>query len=201
MNINDLKKLSQKKVSVSNIELLNTIQDKKVRSSEKLTFSFSFFHRENKYFNLGEVIDNWFIDLLNFLEELSNLTWIEILTTHKSKYDAHGYDGNYNVDIFNHLYNIFNNGYQQFQCYQIRINKGKGRVHGFLIGNTYYIIWLDPNHNMYNSPGYPKAKKTEKLKSEYELLEDKNTELTQNFDLINQIFNDTCNDSCPHKVN
>ena len=42
----------------------------------------------------------------------------------------------------------------QIEAYQLRISKGKGRIHGFFVENTYYIKFLDNNHNMYDSEGY-----------------------------------------------
>lgn len=28
-----------------------------------------------------------------------------------------------------------------------------GRVHGFMVADTFYIRWLDPNHNLYGARG------------------------------------------------
>jgi len=33
-------------------------------------------------------------------------------------------------------------------CYQFSTGFKKGRVHGFLIGNIYHIVWIDFNHNL-----------------------------------------------------
>lgn len=34
--------------------------------------------------------------------------------------------------------------------YQISFGKSKGRAHGVIIGNVFYIIWLDPHHFLYH---------------------------------------------------
>ena len=34
-------------------------------------------------------------------------------------------------------------------CYQIRISTSKGGIHGVFEENIFYVIWLDPLHNMY----------------------------------------------------
>lgn len=34
-------------------------------------------------------------------------------------------------------------------CWQLGINSTTFRIHGFFIENVFYIVWLDPLHNMY----------------------------------------------------
>jgi hypothetical protein len=35
-------------------------------------------------------------------------------------------------------------------AYQFYITKNKhGRVHGFTIGNTFFVVWIDPHHSLY----------------------------------------------------
>ncbi|MCT7972974.1 hypothetical protein [Laspinema olomoucense] len=36
-----------------------------------------------------------------------------------------------------------------YQLFQLSANE-YGRVHGFFIENISYIVWLDPNHNLYS---------------------------------------------------
>ncbi len=35
------------------------------------------------------------------------------------------------------------------ECWQLGINNQGFRIHGYFIGNIFYVVWLDPNHNMY----------------------------------------------------
>lgn len=37
----------------------------------------------------------------------------------------------------------------KYDCWQLRINNETFRVHGFFIENVFYIVWLDPLHNLY----------------------------------------------------
>jgi len=57
---------------------------------------------------------------------------------------------------------------EQHEHYQFRINKSKGRVIGFKTHNTFYIVWLDPHHNLTNSAGYGKESYHYKPLSQYE---------------------------------
>ncbi len=33
--------------------------------------------------------------------------------------------------------------------WQIRISKSKGGIHGVFCDNVFYVIWFDPQHNLY----------------------------------------------------
>ena len=37
------------------------------------------------------------------------------------------------------------------ECWQLGINNQGFRVHGFFIENTFYVVWLDPLHKLYES--------------------------------------------------
>ncbi|NER33336.1 MAG: hypothetical protein F6J93_04585 [Oscillatoria sp. SIO1A7] len=37
------------------------------------------------------------------------------------------------------------------QAFQFEISANQyGRIHGFFINNIFYVVWLDPNHNLYS---------------------------------------------------
>lgn len=70
-------------------------------------------------------------------------------------------------------------GGNQRAYWQFRINKSKGRVIGFLIDGVFYIVWLDPYHNLTNSAGYGKATYYQSGLSDYEKLEEEYKRLKQ----------------------
>ena len=37
----------------------------------------------------------------------------------------------------------------KYECWQLGIDNQGFRAHGFFIGNVFYIVWLDPNHQLY----------------------------------------------------
>lgn len=129
------------------------------------SFSFACFDRTHKLFNLGDLSDsgtlpaNWYIDLLDCLKNVNN---IDIPTMKGSTYDLHPVDwlkANASMPP------------SQTQCeyWQFRINKSKGRVIGFKIDNVFYIVWLDPHHNLSDSDGYERARSYRAGQSLYEL--------------------------------
>lgn len=144
--------------------LTNTVKCKNTRA---FTFSFELFDRRHELFNLGSVNSNtlnsaWYIDLLDCFKSVNSKTYAELK---QSSHDLHGIDWkNTNAKC---PYG------EQFDYYQFRINKSKGRVIGTIIDDVFYVIWLDPHHNLTNSEGYGKEKYYPVPKSEYEILKEK----------------------------
>lgn len=120
------------------------------RKNEKLTFSFRFLELEHKYFNLGGTCIRWANDLFQMLRDLSQMTRDDFVVKLKDRYRSHLHDWN-KLDC---KYNLPDEFLEQVECRQARISKSKGGIHGFLIGNTFYVVWLDPHHNLYPDENY-----------------------------------------------
>lgn len=139
------------------------------KAVEKQGFSFSFscFDRTHELFNLGDnnsekVMDgHWFVDLLDCLKNTSKMTSNELKC---SMYDLHPIDW----DNTNTCAPV---NCDQIQYWQFRVNKSRGRIIGFLVDGVFYVVWLDPHHNLTNSPGYEKAVNYSPALSAYEILE------------------------------
>lgn len=149
----------EKKVNVQKSLALDKLrinkESIKKRVDEKLVFSFELLDREHEYFNLGKVCSEWYLELLDVLKHISSLTWKELSTQYGPTYQPHNYDWKKT----NFKFNLDQDILDQMEPRQIRINKSKGRIHGLLIGNRFYIHWLDRYHNMTDSKGYGKAEK------------------------------------------
>lgn len=139
----------------------------------KFTFSFACFSREHELFNLGGKADDdtiggrWFLDLMDCLKSVSNKTISELK---RSPHDLHPVD-------WSTTNTTPPNNNEQLEYWQFRINKSKGRVIGFLIDSVFYVVWLDPHHNLTDSAGYGGVDEFMKPKSEYEYQEDRILEL------------------------
>lgn len=114
---------------------------------EKLTFSFKFFDRHHEVFNLGKTKVSWFISLLDAMKEVSDLTRNQLVVEQRNHYQCHPHKW----DELDYKFNFSDEFLCQVECLQFRLSTGGGRVHGFIIGNRFYIVWLDPHHNLYAS--------------------------------------------------
>jgi hypothetical protein len=126
------------------------------RVDEKLTFSFHFFDRTHDAFNLGGVDESWLISFLDVIKEWSTYKWSELCKNRT--YDPHDYKSRSPTQQRPKYDFPFENP-EQYEFFQIRLSQSSGRVHGFLVGNVYYFVWLDPHHNMYESTGYEADKR------------------------------------------
>ena len=122
-----------------------------VISDKRLLFSFSAFDRHHSLFNLGgNNEDNtvgglWFLKLLETFKSVCNKTIFEL--TSRSTHDLHRINWrNTNTSP--------PKNYEQLEYWQFRLDKSNGRVIGTIIDNVFYILWLDPHHNLSDSEGY-----------------------------------------------
>lgn len=112
--------------------------------------SFSFEALETtEYFNLDGTCVNWSLELLNMLKDVSSIKKEDLLNGSyaKSKYRVHSHENAAPPSKMP-------DGVELKDCYQIRISKSKGGIHGVFNGNIFYVIWLDPLHNMYPDDRY-----------------------------------------------
>ena len=109
---------------------------------------FSFASLEwTEYFNLDSTCPNWSFDLLNMLKSVSGISKTNLISGKYRTYRIHTHE---NAKPPNPL----PAGVSLKDCYQIRTSKAKGGIHGIFVENTFYVIWLDPLHNMYPDDRY-----------------------------------------------
>lgn len=113
-----------------------------------ITFSFEILET-TEYFNLDGTCINWTTELFGMLKEISSIKKENLLNGSyaKSKYRVHSHE---NASPPSKL----PEGVELKDCYQIRISKSKGGIHGVFYDNIFYVIWFDPLHNMYPDDKY-----------------------------------------------
>ena len=167
-------------------------------TDKSFAFSFSCFDRTHDYFNLGDnssdrtISGKWFLDLFDCLREVCRKPIPELK---HSMYDLHPVDWkNANVHM--------PESSEQLDYQQFRINKGRGRVIGFKIDNLFYIVWLDPHHNLSDSDGYGTATKYRTPESEFEKLvrdkdslEEENNQLRADLQAAEELLGKSINGS------
>lgn len=114
-----------------------------VSNIEENSVIFSFAPLEwNKYFNLASSCSNWTFDLFNMLKNISKISSEKLLRGEYKTYRIHNHErATPPVPL--------PDGVELKDCYQLRISTSKGGIHGVFVNNVFYIIWVDPLHNMY----------------------------------------------------
>ena len=131
--------------------------------TSSVTFSFALLDRNHKLFNLGgnnadgTVGGKWFLDLLDCLKSVSGKTIQELKQRPFCLHPVNWRTTNTKCP-FSH----------NEEWWQFRINKSRGRIIGLLIGGIFYIVWLDPFHNLTSIEGYGGIKTFNQPLSEYE---------------------------------
>lgn len=120
--------------------------------NDLLRFSFKFFDGADEALCPRAFPNGYTRTLMERLRDLSGWT-------------VNQFESRYNKAVRNHKHdwqktkrpNGFSNLNEQFQAYpgwQFQLSANEhGRVHGLIIDNTFYVIWLDVDHNLYGGPG------------------------------------------------
>ena len=117
-----------------------------ISTEDKITFSFSALERTS-HFNLDMTCPNWSSELFEMLKNASNYSKTDLICGKLRTYRVHNHESASPPDPLP-------DGVALKDCYQIRISKSKGGIHGVFNENIFYVIWLDPLHNMYPDEKY-----------------------------------------------
>ncbi len=122
----------------------------KIVESLEITFSFSSFDRTHELFNLGgkekdgTVGGQWFLRLLDCLKSVGGKKLEELkkkpYCLHPVKWETANTKCPTNS--------------KQAEYWQFRLDKSHGRIIGILVDAVFYVVWLDPYHNLTDSEGY-----------------------------------------------
>jgi len=113
-----------------------------------LKFSMKYFDNEDSEMCPPIFANTYTQALMGRLKELSRWTPRDFeICRHKAwRIHTHNWTETSRPDGFKHLPEDFRslNGWQ----FQLSANE-HGRVHGFLLNDTFYIVWLDSSHRLY----------------------------------------------------
>jgi hypothetical protein len=116
---------------------------------ESLRFSFRYLDTTHPQFDVRTRGAEYFRLLLARLRELSALHVTEFRSLRSSMLRIHRIDfGDRSVSMGG--FGIPGKPEFDRKAWQFALSANQhGRVHGFLVGNTFYVRWLDPDHNLY----------------------------------------------------
>ena len=119
-----------------------------VPPSGLLQFSFKYLDLKDQLFSLEQVGKDYFIAFLERLKALSGWKAKDFHYCHSKALRAHPIDWT-RPSIKKNGFGIPNGQDFDEAAHQFSISKKQhGRVHGFFIDDTFYIVWLDPNHEL-----------------------------------------------------
>jgi hypothetical protein len=113
-----------------------------------LSFSFRYFV-DRPPFEVARGGSGYPITLLERFRDLSPFTALELQANRNQALRCHQIDWPYTTEPsgFIHLNSYFRS---QLTPYQFSLSSNAhGRVHGFFIGDVFYVVWLDPEHQLY----------------------------------------------------
>lgn len=112
------------------------------QTHEGIVFSFEALEK-TEYFNLDGTCQNWASDMLDMCKEVSKLTVKQLTSGEFRTFRFHSHEE------VKKCPSALPDGVELKDMYQLRISTSKGGIHGVLRENCFYVIWLDPLHNMY----------------------------------------------------
>lgn len=130
-------------------------QEEKLRQP-RLSFSFEYLQSNHAKFTAAQQGSNYFSLLFERLKEVCcwdrdrfvrGYTLGPAWRIHQHKW---GQDSSLTEATFGTGLNGSANQEHDDAAWQFQITANQhGRVHGFLVGDTFFIVWLDPNHLLY----------------------------------------------------
>jgi hypothetical protein len=125
------------------------IQKTQLKTLQNLTFSFKYLQSEHHKFSGNRQETAYWLTLLDRLKALSGLTAQELLINRSSSLRCHPIKWQ---DTSENGFGLPNEEQLVDTPYQFSLSSNEhGRVHGFFIDQVFYIVWLDPNHQLYPS--------------------------------------------------
>ncbi|MEL6129295.1 MAG: hypothetical protein AAFN42_15825 [Cyanobacteria bacterium J06554_1] len=112
-----------------------------------LSFSFKYFQQQNKRFSVCDRDIAYWLTLLARFKGLSGMTVQELLRSRSKAIRCHPITWQ---DTSQRCFGLPNEEQLVDTPYQFSLSaNAHGRVHGFFINDVFYVVWLDPEHRLY----------------------------------------------------
>ena len=113
----------------------------------KIKFSFKFYDPKHETSHNATFRNPYPKEFLIKLKELETWTVEKFIDCREHTYRIHPIDWN-DSNVSYRGFKLSKEYDENAWQFSIKGNK-HGRVHGFLIENIFYVVWLDPNHKVY----------------------------------------------------
>jgi hypothetical protein len=138
-----------KKADIRSDRSSSRIDRQDVTLPEGISFSFRYYQDDRDKFSIGGRDAIYLASLLRRLRDLSQLNAKEVINDRSKSLRCHGIVWQNTTEP--NGFGIPNEAMLVNVPYQFQISANEyGRVHGFFSENVFYIVWLDPDHNLYS---------------------------------------------------
>jgi len=144
--------VSRKKITATRIESSSAIRALDVRETlkEHVKLSFKFLDFTSPKFNFTGRQSTYFTSLLDRLKIVTNMKATELQQPYQRTLRNHAIDWTY-AGCTEKGFGIRNHQQLDDKAFQFSVSVNEhGRVAGALIDNTFYVVWLDPDHQVYD---------------------------------------------------
>lgn len=128
-------------------ESQSSIRPTEIKSRQGISFSFKYYDASHDKFSCNGKDGLYWQTLVNRLRDISGLTALQLRQGGNKTLRCHPIDwsktseNSFGLKDEEQLVDI---------PYQFSLSSNEhGRVHGFIIDEVFYIVWLDPNHLLY----------------------------------------------------
>jgi hypothetical protein len=143
------KKINKTTLPSANSSISEAKKTAEKRAAELFNFSLKYLDDQHENFNYTVHDGTYFCEVFTRLKNLCSLTKQELLSNRSSALRAHPIDWKdtsqekgFNFPHYDQIVDV---------PYQFTVSANEyGRIHGFFIYNTFYIVWLDKDHNLYS---------------------------------------------------
>ena len=113
----------------------------------EMLFSFKYLDTDgNSKFAIEKCDQNHLSNLLARLRDLSKLKCMEFRTDRSKSLRSHRIEWEDTTEPRG--FQLLDQQLRDLEPYQFSISQQE-RVHGFLLDDVFYVVWLDPNHELY----------------------------------------------------
>ncbi|MBR8828412.1 MAG: hypothetical protein DSM107014_11030 [Gomphosphaeria aponina SAG 52.96 = DSM 107014] len=143
--------MTQKKIKARSLKKnAGKIPDKQPQYDDEVIFSFKYLDLfSNPKFSIAGCGYSYLEKLLLRLKDVSSIRYDDFVNMRSSSLRSHKitWEETTEPDGFTNL----NSQLREQTAFQFEISANEhGRVHGFLLNRIFYIVWLDPHHNLYS---------------------------------------------------
>lgn len=111
-------------------------------------FSFKYLDSRHEKFSFNNKSCEYFCTVISRFKDISSLTITELINNNSKSLRCHGIDWEKTSE--KNGFTCLNEQLSSYPPYQFSLSSNEhGRVHGFVINNIFYIVWLDPEHQLY----------------------------------------------------